>query len=277
MKPNPEPSTQPGCRSIEHGASWRSTRAPQAYNEQGELVDAQEGVQAEGGIINERVGALLSAIEKHTQQSAVKGGEASTKGTFGGFLMPKRGGKGSGDDAIGENEQSIGWMCSELRLALEHEAEQHRSRRQANRAEIDAEKERLITELSSARAELSKVGQVETWPKQQRSASLTQSSRPNVGVTMIESTGTWKVCKVGFETFYYSTDTGQVRFTVPWEAEANVEGERSGARTARSEGVQATTYTDLSFTEGGSEHASPHIHSMAKRSRSQPSTLNSKP
>lgn len=51
----------------------------------------------------------------------------------------------------------MGWVCSELRSALEHEAEQYRSRKQAKKAAMDAEKERLITELLSARAELSRI------------------------------------------------------------------------------------------------------------------------
>lgn len=49
----------------------RSSRAILAYNEAGELVDAHEAAQAEGGIINARVGALLSALEQHTRHQSL--------------------------------------------------------------------------------------------------------------------------------------------------------------------------------------------------------------
>jgi hypothetical protein len=223
--------------------------------------------------INPRVGALLAALESRS---------CSAAGTANKGKSPKLGIKLSllqrrkeAADADDSQQGGIGWVCKELRAALEQEAERYRIR-EADRAAIAAEKDRLRMELATARAELS------------RASSPTLSAAPSPLSALVPTEGWksadhatvpdgWKMCIASGEVFYYSAHTGEVRFSPPGAppipkpplaseprdvvADAALALQRAGTASPME------SSWDTSLHE--SDHSSPIIRSTVQKTRSR--------
>ncbi len=223
--------------------------------------------------INPRVGALLAALESRSCSAAATANKGkSPKLGIKLSLLQRRKEAADADDS---QQGGIGWVCKELRAALEQEAERYRIR-EADRAAIAAEKDRLRMELASARAELSRASSPTLSAAPSPLSALSPAEGWKSGDNVMVPDG-WKMCIASGEVFFYSAHTGEVRFSPPGAppilkppaaSEPKDVGADAGLALQRA-GTASPLESSWDTSLHESDHSSPIIRSSARKPRSR--------